>query len=61
MIERGPFDFIGGRIGLGLGDIVGGGFRDAVGQLNMAGVLRPSPEHHKNDGRDQRPHAAIVV
>ncbi len=59
IIDGGPFVFIGWRVGLGLGDIVRCGFRDAIGQLAMAGVPRRSPEHHKSDGRDQRSHPAI--
>ena len=48
IIDRSPFLFIGRRVDLGLGDIVRGGLRDAVGQLAMTGVPRRPPEPHKN-------------
>jgi hypothetical protein len=38
---------------------VGGGFRDAVGQLAMAGIPRRAPEPHQHQAIDQSPHRAI--
>ena len=59
IIDGGPFVFIGRRVGLSLSDIVGGGFRDAIGELAMAGMPRRSPEYHNHNAIYQRTQPVI--